>query len=169
MCADSILSFPSVFLSSLLYLWCVWCDTKSSNHPISIPLPHLCFSPHCNTCVNPPSSTLIASLCGCVWSGVFPPVLSSSSSSYPAFLGEGAYALGARGGNSPARRGDWGETLLISRSADNLPVCAIEPQKYHSTTCTRFQHVLLPLRIWGKVESSSLVCLNEIFLSPILA
>lgn len=32
MCVDSILSFPSVLLSSLLYLRCVWCDTKSSNH-----------------------------------------------------------------------------------------------------------------------------------------
>lgn len=36
MCAGSVLSFP---LFSLLHFWCVWIHhTKSSNHPISLPL-----------------------------------------------------------------------------------------------------------------------------------
>lgn len=74
MCVDSILSFPSVFLSSLLYLWCVWCDKQSSNHPISIPLLHCCFihfTPFNTSFLHLLISPLITLLCGCVWLGVF--------------------------------------------------------------------------------------------------
>lgn len=52
-----------------------------------------------------------------VWTGVF--LLAFSSS--PSILGEGAYALGARRGNSPARRGDRGEILLPRRCPGNIP------------------------------------------------
>lgn len=95
--------FFLLFFFSLLSFcfWCVWRDGKKKNHPISIPLLHCCFSPlhslhhRFPPSVNPPIfSLLIASLCGCVWSGLFPPGLSPSSSS-PSFHGEGAYALGA--------------------------------------------------------------------------
>lgn len=139
-----ILSFLSpLFFSPLSFTFGVFGVIR--NHPIiSIPLPLCCFPPpitHCNTSFFY-KSPLIALLCGCVWLGVFPPVLSSSSS--PSFLGEGAYAFGARGGNSPARRGDRGETLLISRSADDSPVCAKVPQKYHSTNATGFYHAAHP-------------------------
>lgn len=98
---------PHVF-----YLWCVWCDTKSSNH--SIPKPHLTPETLISAPVNFPSSPFhhIA-----VCSGVFLLALSSSSS----FLGEGANAFGARRGNSPARRGDRGEIRLPKRSPDNIP------------------------------------------------
>lgn len=69
--------------------------------------------------LNFPSLLFITLLCGCVWSGVFPLALSSS----PSFLGEGAYAFGARRGYSPARRGDRGEILLSRRSPDSIPGC----------------------------------------------
>lgn len=134
-CADSILSFSSVFLSSLLHNRCVWCDTISSNHPIVKPFSHCCFSPlltpyntsflFCKSSVFT-SHRITVWLCvvGCLPSCTLLLLL------LPSFLGEGAYALGARGGNSPARRGDRGETLLINRSADNFPVCA----KGHQST-----------------------------------
>lgn len=117
--------FPLFFSSPFPLMCLMWYKIIQSLH-LHITSPPL-FPPlltHCNTsfcsCKSPPpqsSSSLITWLCGCVWSGVFPPILSSS----PSFLGEGAYALGARGGNSPARRGDWGETLL-KQSADK-PSC----------------------------------------------
>lgn len=105
-------SFSPFFPPLVFYLWCVWCDTKSSNHSISKPHltpwnTYLCFC-------EPPLLTFHHMT---AWTGVFLLALSSSSS----FLGEGAYAFGARRGNSPARRGDRGEILLPRRSPDNIP------------------------------------------------
>lgn len=154
---------PSDFFP-LFYHWCVWCDTLPSNHSIAIPFfPTVVFlhlSPPVtllSSSVNPLSSPLIALLRGCVWLGVFPPVLSSSS---PSFLGEGAYALGARGGNSPARRGDWGETLLISRSADNLPVCAQGSQNTTALPLVDFLFCSSVFCILGEVEPSFFAMVN---------
>lgn len=132
-----ILSFFSILFFSHLsfYLWCVWCDTQSSNHPIYISLLHFTpltllsftFSFH-------PSSHYCVAVCG--W------VSSILSSSYTSFLGEGANALGAWGGNSPARRRDRGEKLLISRSSDNFPVCAEKKftHKHHRPAAAGFHH-----------------------------
>lgn len=72
MCVDSILSFPSFHLS----FWCVWCDTKSSNHPTSLSAsPPVTFSSTENFS---PSlrSPIIALLCGCVV-GYLPPLYST--------------------------------------------------------------------------------------------
>lgn len=135
MCVDSILSLPPVSLSSLLHLWCVWCDTQSSHvhtttYPLHPPLTLLSF-----TFSFRPSSHYCVAVCGWVSS-----ILSSSSTS---FLGEGANALGAWGGNSPARRGGRGEKLLISRSSDNFPVCAEQrfTHKHHRTAAAGFHHM----------------------------
>ncbi len=147
--------FPLCFsLISPLRLVClVWYKIIQSS-PLHTTFPLLFFSTSppvtlLSSSENPPSSLSSSHYCVavCGWASV----LSSSS---PSFLGEGAYALGARGGNSPARRGDWGETLLVSRSADNLPVCAKGPQKYNSTTSAGFYHVLLIPIISGNIESS---------------
>lgn len=126
MCVGSILSFPSVsFFSPILYLWCVMYDPKSSNHSISIPLSSLLFLfsltlLSSSSSLFQPSSHYCVAVCDCVSSPLY------FSSSSPSSLGEGANALGAWGGNSPARRGDWGEILLISRSSGELPVCSLD-------------------------------------------
>lgn len=149
MCVASILLFlpppSSVSHSSLLHpLLCTWCGSpssiiQSSNHLISTP--PLCSPPpslllssslHSSGCVTPSDcsdSAPPSSTCHCitVWLralGCLPPLSRPRpSSSSPSSLGEGAYALGARRGNSPARRGNRGEILLVGRSAGLLRVC----------------------------------------------
>lgn len=86
------------FLSPVLLVCLVWHVIIQSSHFLLGYHPFISFHP------------LMALLCGCVRLCISPSALSSTSSH-----GEGAYAFGARGGNSPARRGDRGETLLRDR------------------------------------------------------
>lgn len=133
MCVASILFFlppSSVSHSSLLTFSCVLGAVLhhpiiSSPYHFSAALPFFIFTPfrhHCNTSVTP--LTALTSFlpftftCHCitVWLCVLGCLLSSPllSSSSPSSLGEGAYALGARRGNSPTRRGNRGEILLTA-------------------------------------------------------
>lgn len=146
MCADSILSFPSVFLSSLLYFWCVWCNKKiiqSSHLHTTSPL-FFSTSPSVtllSTSVNSPSSHRIT-----VWLCVVGalPLLYSPLPPLPFLVKERM-----RLEREEATRLLEEETEVRHSSSAGLQTTFLEvcakgqsDQKYHGTTSTGVYHVV---------------------------